>query len=274
MCANRAESALFGSGSARLGEDGTLYQGASRLYALDAATGVKKWQLYGGDALFESTPALGEDGSLYIGCDDTNFYAVNMRSREVRWKYKTGGPIRSSPALSGDGKIYVGSEDHQLYALARKDGSKLWTFATEHGVASSPVIGNNGLVYCQNWGHVYAIHTKDGKLSWKYQVADDLYSKSTPAIGSYGNIYLAFVLKGKTKDYAATIIALDALSGERRWQRDLPAYVYASPAIGSNGYVYIGCGDGKLYALEEKSGNYKWSFKAAGRIQGSPVPSH
>lgn len=254
-----------------LGPDGTLYQGASHLYALDATTGDKKWQTSTGDALFTGSPAIGGGGTLYIGCDDTYVYSLNMKNGDMQWKAKTGAAVRSSPALSADGTLYVGSDDRSLYAFDVHNGSKRWTFTATHGVASSPVIGEKGLIYCQNWGTLYAINAKTGTQAWKYQVPDDLYSKSTPAIGYNGNLYAAFVLKGETKDNRGTVIALDATSGTFRWQRELPAYIYASPAVGTGGLLYIGCGDGKLYALDEKSGEIRWTFTTGSRIQGSPA---
>ena len=147
-----------------------------------------------------------------------------------------------------------------LYALNRRDGSKRWTFKMPHEPLSSAVIGANGLVYAQNWGTLYAINTKTGLKAWQYQVPDDLYSKSTPAIGSGGKLYATFVLKGETRDNRARVVALDVASGDLLWQRDLPYYIYSSPAVGANGYVYVGCGDGKLYALDEKSGRIEWSL--------------
>lgn len=107
-----------------LGENGVLYQGASHLYALDAATGKKKWQVYAESSLFQGSPALDEEGTLYVGCDDTYLYALSTKKGELRWKTRTGGPVRSSPALSADGGVYVGSGDRLLYALNRRDGSK------------------------------------------------------------------------------------------------------------------------------------------------------
>jgi len=46
-------------------------------------------------------------------------YAVDLDNFETgneRWKFETGGEIRSSPA-AGDGVIYFGSRDGFLYAV-------------------------------------------------------------------------------------------------------------------------------------------------------------
>jgi outer membrane protein assembly factor BamB len=54
-----------------IGPDGTVYAGCQddAIYALDGATGVKRWEFRtGGDV--DGTPALGADGTIYVGADD------------------------------------------------------------------------------------------------------------------------------------------------------------------------------------------------------------
>ena len=57
---------------------------------------------------------------------------------EVKWTYKTDGPINSSPAAV-DGIVYVGSRDRHVYAFKAETGEKLWEFKTGSWVESSPV---------------------------------------------------------------------------------------------------------------------------------------
>ena len=51
-----------------------------------------------------STPAIGADGSIYIGTRDWNSYAVNPDGTG-KWTFKTGDEIWSSAAIGGDGMI-------------------------------------------------------------------------------------------------------------------------------------------------------------------------
>lgn len=257
--------------SPAMGEEGTVYIGASRLYALDALSGRKKWQFYVGGATFNGTPALSEDNWLYIGCDDLHFYALDARNANIRWQFTGNGRFVSSPALDAEGRVYVGCGDHFLYALNAKTGKLHWKYSTPHSIEASPLIGENGLVYCQNWGGLSALYRKDGAVAWTYKVDDDLYSNSTPSLGSEGAIYAVFVLKGATKDGAARVVALDAATGKFRWEKHLPLYAFASPTVGAEGLLYVGCGDGKLYALEEKSGRIRWTFATGEHIQASPA---
>ena len=62
-----------------------------------------------------SSPAIGSDGTVYVGSFDNNLYAVNPDGTE-KWNYTTGGTVRS-PAIGSDGTVYVGSFDNNLYAI-------------------------------------------------------------------------------------------------------------------------------------------------------------
>ena len=54
------------------------------------------------------------------------------------------------------------------------------------------------------------------------------------------------------------------------WSHLTGGYVYASPAIGSDGTVYVGSHDGQLYALES-DGTLRWTFSAGAELSSSPA---
>ena len=64
-----------------------------------------------------SSPAIGADGTVYVGSTDNNLYALNPADGSVKWNYPTGNGIWSSPALGADGTIYVGSFDDNVYTI-------------------------------------------------------------------------------------------------------------------------------------------------------------
>jgi len=48
------------------------------------------------------------------------------------------------------------------------------------------------------------------------------------------------------------------------WEFETGDYVQSSPAIGSDGTVYVGSSDKKLYAINGKSGVKLWEFETGG----------
>ena len=75
-----------------------------------------------------SSPAIGSDGTVYVGSMDNKLYAINGKTGAKLWDFETGGWVTSFPAIGSDGTVYVGSLDNKLYAI--KTDSK--------GLAKSP----------------------------------------------------------------------------------------------------------------------------------------
>jgi len=63
-------------------------------------------------APFFSTPVIA-DGTVYVGCLDRTLYALELFSGKLKWKYNTGGEIRSTVCLSGE-RLFLYSGDGTL----------------------------------------------------------------------------------------------------------------------------------------------------------------
>ncbi|MBO65993.1 MAG: hypothetical protein CL509_06925, partial [Actinobacteria bacterium] len=108
--------------------------------------GTVLWEFETGDPV-SSSPAIGSDGTVYVGSWDHKLYAINGKTGVKLWEFETRFAVVSSPAIGPDGTVYVGSDDNKLYAINGKTGVKLWEFATGDEVYSSPAIGSDGTVY-------------------------------------------------------------------------------------------------------------------------------
>ena len=62
-----------------------------------------------------STPAIGLDGTIYIGTVGGALYAINTDGSS-KWSYWEMGKSvwRSSPAIGKDGTIYIGDDDNYI----------------------------------------------------------------------------------------------------------------------------------------------------------------
>jgi len=108
-----------------IGADGTLYF-ASRdgVFALDPdrnGTGAILWPFPASGLIFQSCPAIGPDGTLYIGGTGAvpTFFAINPDGTE-RWSYVMGARgrfINNNAVVGANGTVYVTFE-HGLYAFA------------------------------------------------------------------------------------------------------------------------------------------------------------
>ena len=114
--------------------------GVDGVWAVD---GAQKWAFKTGDKV-KSSPAIGSDGTVYVGSGDDNLYAINPDGTK-KWAFSMTS-VDSSPAIGFDGTIYVGSAAG-LFAI-NPDGTQKWNALTFDGrVNSSPAIGADGTIY-------------------------------------------------------------------------------------------------------------------------------
>ena len=154
------------------------------LYAL-SPDGSKRWQVEG-PGEFDSAPAVGPDGTSYLGDEARRFLAIDAQGQQ-RFSFVSGGPVRAAPALRSDGMIVFGAYDGVLYAL-RPDGTLAWTFATADSIQSAPLVDVDGaVVFGSRDNRVYAL-SPDGSLRWSLQLEEDI--DGAPTLGPDGTLYI------------------------------------------------------------------------------------
>ena len=238
-----------------IADDGTIYVGSwdCGLYAI-YPNGTLKWRFSAG-AVLSSSPAIGNDGTIYFGNADRRIFAVNPNGTE-KWHYDTGADIWGDPAIGEDGTIYIGSWDNNFYALY-PNGTLRWQFPTGNHIKGPPSIADDGTIYIGSWDdYLYALYP-NGTMKWRHQVGKG--TESNPSIGLDGTIYVG-------GDYLYAIYP----NGTRKWTFDFGSHAHSfksSPAIDSNGIIYIGTNFNALNGGELVSvnpdGTLRWCKKIA-----------
>jgi len=231
--------------------DGTIYfVGAFEyldryLYAI-YPNGTLKWKYQTDGLLWGSSPAIDDDGTIYIGSWDNNLYAINLNGTS-KWKYKTGsGEIASSPAIAEDGTIYFGNMGYKIYAL-NPNGTLKWYYTTGYKIVSDPAIGDDGTVYIGSGdSYLYALNP-NGTLKWRFQTGDEIHGD--PSISHDGIVYIG--------SYDGYLYALYSNNGTMKWKCDIGYGTDSNAAIASDGTIY--CGGTALYAIYP-NGIHKWTF--------------
>jgi len=209
-----------------------------------------KWSYETGD-LVDSSPAIGANGTIYVGSFDGHLYAIKPDGT-LKWRYQTGDGVSSSPAIGADGTIYVGSNDGYLYAL-NPEGTLKWRYWMDCIVVdSSPAIGRDGTIYVGSHdNYLYAIKP-DGTLKWRYHT--DGVVSSSPAIGADGTVYV-----GSEDGYFYAITDSET-EGTLKWRYETAWPIRSSPAIADDGTIYVGMDFFYLYALNP-DGTLKWRYQ-------------
>jgi outer membrane protein assembly factor BamB len=92
---------------------GTKADSQSVLYAIKADGSGLLWQNPIHADLY-SSPALGDDQTLYVGSEGARLHALDLATGVARWSSPLHNDVTwSSPAISSDGTLYIGSMDYQ-----------------------------------------------------------------------------------------------------------------------------------------------------------------
>jgi len=231
-----------------LDQEGTIYFGtvdSGRLYAL-APNGTEKWHFTTGDAIFTS-PAIGQDGTIYCSSNDKHLYAL-FPNGTLKWSFPTSDFL-GSPTIGNDGTIYEACWNGYLYAI-KPNGTKKWESPIGEGCAHCPSIAMDGTIIIGG-DKLYAIYP-NGTRKWAYDAGPGFIASSdSQAISSDGTIYYAVTMYSSRGD----IVAVNP-NGTKKWREIIANdWVWSSPAISSDGTVYIGSSSmgttpyGELYAF-------------------------
>jgi outer membrane protein assembly factor BamB len=215
-------------------------------------------------------------GILYFGSWDGAVYALDARTRKVRWRTQTDGEVQSSAAYAA-GKVYVGNNAGSIYAIDAKTGAVRWRGRSAGGFLrnreyfyATPTVAY-GRVYAGNTdGSVYAFGATTGNLLWERRAGTYVYT--APAVWDR-KIFVG--------TYDGRFLALDAATGDTVWSFDAPASIHGAPTV-MNGIVYFAtCGTCGMHgirsaklgprmtiALNARTGKQLWSFRDG---QYSPV---
>lgn len=245
--------------SPAIGNDGTIYFGADNGIFYALTPEGKKKWEFVTSGAIVSTPAISAEGTIYVASIDRIIYALNPDGTE-KWRLMPGSGLVSSPAIAPDGTIYIGSVFNKFFAIS-PDGFRKWDFPATGNIVSSPAVDEKGNVYfgCMDT-NFYAVNT-NGAAIWVFKTADKI--NSSPAFDSEGNIYFG--------GFDRSIYALDR-NGKLLWEFKTEGAVRSSPIIDADGTIYIGSDDGKIYAID-KNGKKKWDFPTKDWVRSTPVIS-
>jgi eukaryotic-like serine/threonine-protein kinase len=220
------------------------------------------------------------DGTVYVGSDDGNLYAIAAQTGELKWQFATQGIVRSEPAIEV-GMVIFASDDGFLYAVNSQNGIQAWHTDIGNALSrevreklgtspdpsgfdykqSSPIVAN-GQVYVGSMdGNLYALDANSGHVSWRYQTGGNV--RATPVLDN-GILYV-----GSWDKY---FYALDAQTGHLRWKKFVGGEVQ-STALVDNGMVYTASRKASVVALDAQSGENRWEFSYGTNnwVESSPI---
>ena len=229
-----------------IGLNNTVYlaAGMAGVYAIDSATGTRKW-LYspgntGHETFVEFPPTVAADGRLYFTSENDFAYALDANGNQL-WEFRADH-LHTPISISPDGtRVHFTSENAFIYALDRETGAQIWRYQlAQFGVYATG-------------RRIPIVYDSAGTLRWSLNLPQRGSNPDTvgPAVGEDGTLYF-------TRADAITAVGMN---GQQKWEYVLGNTAFdRTPAIGADGTVYIGVSDGFVYALNP-DGSLKWKQK-------------
>jgi eukaryotic-like serine/threonine-protein kinase len=195
-------------------------------------------------ALAVPVPAAWADAPMFAG-GPTHAGAFGAGPRALdrpAWIFHTDGRFIGSPAVAG-GLLFIGSTNGSLYAVHVADGRQAWKVATGGRICATPAVAG-GLVYVTSYdGNVYAFDAANGKQRWR------------------------FATRGERR---FAVAHLNGLEPANDVMPDPFDFYQSSPTV-ALGTVFVGSGDGNVYALDARSGALRWRYRTGNVVHTSPA---
>jgi hypothetical protein len=263
-----------------------------------------KWQFSADDEIV-STPALGEDGTIYF-TSRQSLYALAPDGK-MKWRYFPGAELGSSPMVGPGGSIYIVDAGCVMHAV-NPDGSKRWVAQISPpppfpgapvppcGRPATPALGPPDLLFVGNSsGPVLAVDANSGVTTNQFKDVFGPDSTEIPETGggiegggslqyfdsggrvswtvrlSDGQHTVNFRTAAITKNRVIAVAGWDGkfhvydFDGRPKWE--LAGDWTANPVIADNGTIYVGNFEGVVALTVD--GAEIWT--AAVPIAGAPV---
>ncbi len=129
---------------------------AGRLLVL-AMDGKLKFNFTTGEKIL-SMP-ISDGRRIYFGCDDGNYYALDIRSGALLWTVHTDAPITASSSQTKT-QIFFGGYDKNLYVIDKSDGKVEQKINLSGRIRTQPVIYGNYMVVGAEDSNIYGFEIK------------------------------------------------------------------------------------------------------------------
>ena len=200
-----------------------------------------------------------DQGRLFFGNENSDFYAVDINSKQKIWMYRTDEPVQTWPKII-DNKI-IFNAGNSLYLLDSSTGHEICKISypskssrrlSQEGYAyhDSYVAIADGIAYYATLdGDLVAVDIKKGEIIWTIQSENS----GTVASGvNYWNGRLYFT------DYAGSLCCVDIKTRRMIFQTQIKDRIFA-PMYITDGKIYVAGRSCKLYCIDAYSGIVIWS---------------
>jgi outer membrane protein assembly factor BamB len=178
-----------------------------RIYALEVQSGDVIWSTEELGGAIVGTPAVSDEGVLYVGTFAKEMLALDAVSGNVLWRFPTQDWVWGGPNLDAN-NLYFGDLSGTFYALERQSGVSRWQIQPEAGssIVGTPLITDDGIYFTNETGSLVAV-SPEGAIRWNQPLGTNLHS---------GPVQAGETILVATSNPETLLIAVDS-NGVQRW---------------------------------------------------------
>ncbi len=248
-------------------------------YNLNAQNSVCELWSFETNGRIYSNPQI-HDNTLYFGCNDNVFYAIDANNGTELWEYQVNTNVQSGSAIA-DSIIFFESGNNG-YALHKDTGEEIWIYINNDSQGeeklddwdyhhATPVVNDSIVYFGFGNGSIIGFDIETGNLKVQTSTIDSVPIRSTPVIND-GILYFG--------DWDGRAYAFDIGANEIIWTRN--TYVGPPPyetfgMLNTKMLIYdslliMGARNPRIYALNAYTGSPEWIFEVGdgGWISGDP----
>jgi outer membrane protein assembly factor BamB/ankyrin repeat protein len=244
------------------------FREGTQLFCFDLESQKIKWR----QDKWTNEQIVVSDGILVTRTANDDLCAFDSITAKELWDFATGDRIVTMQIYNG--MVYAYCHNRSIYGIDLKSGKQKWKLRLEKPeYLTGLFIISDGLVLCKVFldDHSKNDHA-DGSKGKYFLMAYDLKTERTRwKIPCQGFFFKPAVAQDiLIVEFEQSVSAFAISSGKQLWQRPMPG-VNNQPVI-IDGVLYVGCDDGKLYAMDIKNGNLKWADEIGVGVRRDRTP--
>lgn len=235
-----------------------------RVSAFALESGKKKWDVSIVPKDEDDSAAVGgglayAEGRLFATAGYKSLTAIDPVGGKKLWNVALPAPARAAPTIN-DGKIFLTTIDNRLMVYSATDGAEVWKYTgvpetTNLLGAAGPAADASVVVLPLSTGEINGLNPADGRVLWQ----DNLSAiRRTGSLSSISDIRALPVIDGGAVyavSYSGRMLALDQLTGDRLWQREIGSG--ETPWVAGD-VIYVLTAEQQVAALSRANGDIYW----------------
>lgn len=212
-----------------------------------------------------SAPVIAGDPAVAVAVGPLEVVAVDIETGESAWEVdRTYGPS-AAPAFAGDPHsgvvVYTqgsGLEDSSIMALDPRNGEDAWDEPVPlKAVSRTGVLVEGETAFVgDDRGNIYALRASSGELLWSQR----LPGRTLAPLSAQGGTVVATVAGSDPE--LPIVTALDAASGDRRWQVEPEVFATGATSGVIQGQTFaLGLPNRAVHAFDLADGSSLWTSR-------------